>query len=368
MALAGSGLAGLDFRENGDVSPLTNIYDLEAHFVACQDQFLPISPPSDDIYLHSNTPVLPVNWNKFPSEFKKGMMAEMDPNGFPLYRVSVYEDVKTRETVFLNGMGAEVYRLAPVKGYNPYAYQMNKLGIASFSEFEPYYEWIYDPAKIAAEYVLLPTRFYDDYQIMKEEERLASDAVLMATPMMMVMSLPEVITDIRMGIERLGNGTVEVQVGWPDGFSDTLEIYSATDLIAGNWQFAHTNINTASSSSYIWEDTDTNFTQRMYVAGNMDVDSDGDGIPDAREKYIFKTNPDLADTDGDGVNDGAEIASGTNPLQADSDGDGLHDGIEDALAASVQTNGSGGVLIVVPGTGWYHAINPDQELVYLGGE
>ena len=63
-----------------------------------------------------------------------------------------------------------------------------------------------------------------------------------------------------------------------------------------------------------------------------------------------------------------ELANGTDPLKPDSDGDGLHDGIEDALATSVQANGSGGVLVVVPGTGWYHAIDPVHDLIYLGGE
>ena len=36
----------------------------------------------------------------------------------------------------------------------------------------------------------------------------------------------------------------------------------------------------------------------------------------------------MADTDGDGLNDGAEATAGTNPLNADSDGDGLSDGAE----------------------------------------
>ncbi len=44
------------------------------------------------------------------------------------------------------------------------------------------------------------------------------------------------------------------------------------------------------------------------------VDSDEDGISDDDEKNIYKTNPQKADTDGDGYRDGEEIKSGFNPL------------------------------------------------------
>jgi hypothetical protein len=64
------------------------------------------------------------------------------------------------------------------------------------------------------------------------------------------------------------------------------------------------------------------------------LDSDADGIPDADETAIYGTDPANADSDFDGVADGAELAAGTNPLLADSaavvdtDGDGLLDGDE----------------------------------------
>lgn len=200
----------------------------------------------------------------------------------------------------------------------------------------------------------------------KAEE--ASAAALSAAPMMMSMSAPAVVTNIQLTIESTSNGTVEVEAYWPVDFTNRLEIYAASDLVTADWQIAQTEISTTGGSSYAWEDTNTNLTQRMYAAGNMDIDTDGDGIPDAREKYLYKTDPDLADTDGDGVDDGAEVANGTDPLQADSDGDGLHDGIEDALAASTQTNGTDGVLVIVPGAGWYHATAPNTAFVYLGSE
>ena len=64
------------------------------------------------------------------------------------------------------------------------------------------------------------------------------------------------------------------------------------------------------------------------------LDSDADGIPDVDETATYGTDPGNADSDFDGVADGAELAAGTNPLVADSgaavdsDGDGLLDADE----------------------------------------
>lgn len=67
------------------------------------------------------------------------------------------------------------------------------------------------------------------------------------------------------------------------------------------------------------------------------LDTDGDGMPDSRERAISRNpyNPndpvlveDVVDTDGDGLADDAEASLGTNPQAKDSDGDGWGDGVE----------------------------------------
>ncbi|MDE0820788.1 MAG: hypothetical protein OSA95_06685, partial [Opitutales bacterium] len=57
-------------------------------------------------------------------------------------------------------------------------------------------------------------------------------------------------------------------------------------------------------------------------------DSDGDGLTDAEEKYIFGTNPSEADSDGDQLSDGEEVAQNTDPTESDTDKDGSFDGDE----------------------------------------
>jgi hypothetical protein len=66
------------------------------------------------------------------------------------------------------------------------------------------------------------------------------------------------------------------------------------------------------------------------VLGTAGDDADGDGLSDAWETLYFggNANPD-ADEDGDGLTNRQEYLLRTNPRLADSDGDGVPDGLED---------------------------------------
>jgi hypothetical protein len=67
-------------------------------------------------------------------------------------------------------------------------------------------------------------------------------------------------------------------------------------------------------------------------------DPDMDGLTNKEELVDFGTDPVVADTDADGIDDGEEVVAGTdgfvtNPLLADSDGDGVRDGLEVATGS-----------------------------------
>ncbi len=91
------------------------------------------------------------------------------------------------------------------------------------------------------------------------------------------------------------------------------------------------------------------------------ADTDGDGIPDATEVNVYNSNPANADTDKDGLDDSAELLAGTNlrnwdtdgdlvgdyqelfvygtdPLKADTDADHIWDG-DELIAGTSPTNG-----------------------------
>jgi outer membrane protein OmpA-like peptidoglycan-associated protein len=66
-----------------------------------------------------------------------------------------------------------------------------------------------------------------------------------------------------------------------------------------------------------------------YHTNPLKVDSDIDNLPDKDEIMVNKTDPNKADTDGDGLSDGDEVLKyNTDPLKTDTDGDGLSDGDE----------------------------------------
>lgn len=79
-----------------------------------------------------------------------------------------------------------------------------------------------------------------------------------------------------------------------------------------------------------WE---SNFGLDPLDNGTVNVNNGAQGDPDQDgrtniQEYnggVSGTNPQLADTDGDGLNDGQEFTIGSNPLNADSDADGLPD-------------------------------------------
>ena len=87
-------------------------------------------------------------------------------------------------------------------------------------------------------------------------------------------------------------------------------------------------------------------------------DTDGDGLADRVERDIHGTDPYAADSDGDGADDGAEIAAGTDPLNTDSDGDGLSDGFE--IAHGLDPVSAGDELLDLDGDGLTNA--EEQEL------
>jgi N-acetylneuraminic acid mutarotase len=80
-----------------------------------------------------------------------------------------------------------------------------------------------------------------------------------------------------------------------------------------------------------WADAAAEFIAAGYLFERLGLDplaadTDGDGLSDGAEVNNHQTNPMLDDSDSDGLTDGAELNThGSNPKLADTDGDGLSD-------------------------------------------
>ncbi|MGH2537267.1 MAG: protein kinase domain-containing protein [Candidatus Promineifilaceae bacterium] len=135
--------------------------------------------------------------------------------------------------------------------------------------------------------------------------------------------------------DRLGFG----QTGTPGAANAlTATAISALQTIGVSTQTAATGTAAAATAAVAGDrDRDgLSDAQEAVLGSNPDVaDSDGDGLLDGEEVLTWATNPLKLDTDSDGLSDGDEVRQlRTSPLQADSDGDGLADGVEVSLGSN----------------------------------
>ena len=147
------------------------------------------------------------------------------------------------------------------------------------------------------------------------------------------------VTNLRLTGVRPGETSVALRVAWPPDFQPPVDVFARADLSAGSW----TNVGRVAASG-------SGFTAEIPLWGLPGdpsraafstvaacIDSDGDGLTDACERLVWKTDPENSDTDGDGLPDGWEARYGLRPTcpddgaDADSDGDGLPNGLEREL-------------------------------------
>lgn len=77
------------------------------------------------------------------------------------------------------------------------------------------------------------------------------------------------------------------------------------------------------------DDGVANVDELQHGTAVLEADSDGDGIDDGAEVNQYGTDPHDSDSDDDGLTDGPEVNDyGTDPTAADTDGDGLDDRAE----------------------------------------
>ncbi|MFD1586255.1 hypothetical protein ACFR9U_04630 [Halorientalis brevis] len=94
-------------------------------------------------------------------------------------------------------------------------------------------------------------------------------------------------------------------------------------------------------------------------------DTDGDGLNDSRERQL-ETDPTAKDTDEDGLTDPEEVELGTDPTDPDTDGDGVIDG--DETFTTTTTNETYDISVAVTGPGQQAAAVEIRNGTRLGFE
>jgi CotH kinase protein/Concanavalin A-like lectin/glucanases superfamily/Lamin Tail Domain/Chitobiase/beta-hexosaminidase C-terminal domain/Bacterial TSP3 repeat len=123
-----------------------------------------------------------------------------------------------------------------------------------------------------------------------------------------------------------GNHNDRYTKGWMDDigiWDNVLTVSQISTIYANGISGIASNDTDNDGLSDIWETA-----QFGNLAQTATGDPDSDGATNLAE-FTAGTNPTVADTDGDGLTDGAELNTyTTNPLVADTDGDSLSDGAE----------------------------------------
>ncbi len=300
---------------------VSDLYDLEQFFVRHQDSFLPLVPPDPDFILRQPgaPPVLPFAWKGFPPEFVKGLSLEYE-NSVPVYPVTILEDPLSRETVFLNADGKAIYKLAPITGYDPFSYLkwlVPALYSGAYSSDEVYFwQKLYDPSRVHVSVKLLPVEYVEPYlyaagKIREQQAALAAQSDEGDDGGMMLLWFPPTDTGIVFKAFAQQTNGLAVTVGYPSWFTNRLEIFACTDLMAFCWDLAATNLSTAGTNEITWIDTDAGQSSSQSVAycyaiGNADVDADSDQLKDSHEFFLFHTSMADPDSDDDGALDGLD--------------------------------------------------------------
>ncbi len=143
-----------------------------------------------------------------------------------------------------------------------------------------------------------------------------------------------------LGIEiKLTNSlSLDLSGGYNHSFTDDINYYNNVDRLSspgkyandGFWNVGVGLVFTGEVGSSDYDLDGLTLKQEKEIGTNPDLnDSDGDGLIDGLEINQYKTDPLVADSDGDGLSDNDEIKNyTTNPNVSDTDKDGISDGKE----------------------------------------
>ena len=308
-----------------------------------RQRFNRMTPPGVSWVQPMFPPVAPFDADYFDDLFLSELLGE-DKNSVAVFPLSLALDPQTRETLVYNADGL----LIAVVPADPVVREWREDA---------------DPARVTLQLDLLPMEdvepyLYTERRIAEYNEAQTAEATKAGGTATRGLGSNEFGIA---GIQRMSNGNMQITVSngldsaevfaytvwhtssvsvvvWTNEYDEVLTnshtawhpTAPAFDGIESEWECLTTNLALVDGVG-VFEDTaiPPHARLRFYAVANP-VDSDGDGLSDAAERLVHKTDPHNPDTDGDGVSDGVEVAMGSNPLDAASTP--VLDDLDEALA------------------------------------
>ena len=310
-----------------------------------------ITPPGFSWIQPMLPAVVPFNADNFDDNFLDELLGE-DKNSVAIYPLSLVLDPKTRETLVYNADG--------------------KL-IASVSADRDVLGWPdnADPARVTLRLDLLPTEDVEPY--LYTESRITDSGVSKSAKAKSASMKSLGTSEFGIaGVQPMTNGSMRLTVS---NGTDVAEVFAYTVLhtsatVVVTWTNEQSNVVTDTNTLWYpvsppfngiecawesqttnllltngvgtWEDAGISSNARVrFYAAVKGGDADQDHLTNSEEIFVYHTNPDVTDTDGDGLPDGWEVQNGLDPLDADGnngpegdpDGDGFNNALEFELDA-----------------------------------
>ena len=298
-------------------APLTSLSDLAQEFIVQRDLTLPY-PPALGLFIQPVDKSVPASLDGFPGAFRNELIAA-NHGGLNVYPVTCVQLRGLESIIFLNATNAII-------GSVPYT-DDSIWNRPAWSDAD-YDLQSRDPARVGLTlYLVTPADLAaadEAAELQAEINAVTADATTAVEggmrrgnwPTYQMQSLQEMSFSnlIIAAIQPVDDGA-QLSIGLPAGWSNRLDVIVSDDLGPFLWRWRATLNDATNGISFDWVDTNAPAIDRTFhLLGNADIDSDGDGISDAIERYVTKTSPTSVDTDDDGMNDGWEVTNGHNPL------------------------------------------------------